>query len=91
MKGWGITIGPAYDRDYKTEEEAIAAWNEGKDFKIHTPCYPTYINRADAENYGAPDNTVKIRYSGLAEFVFLHWNGKEWEKQEDEEEKDANE
>jgi hypothetical protein len=31
------TLTPAYGRDYKTGADAVAAWNDGKDFKINNP------------------------------------------------------
>jgi hypothetical protein len=63
---------PAYGRDYKTEAEALKAFNEGKDFIMCTitdrwvgkPC-----NKADLM---ASDYTqAEIRYNGLRDLVIV--------------------
>ena len=69
-----LTIVPAYGRDYKTEEKAVADWNNDKDFKIadvSSPYNGRYINLQDAQN-DKNIKQVKIRYNKLADFVIVN-------------------
>ncbi len=63
------TIVPAYGRDYKTAEEAEAAWEAGVDFKTQSVDigFDRYINLTDAKNHGLA--RVVIRYNKLQNTV----------------------
>lgn len=66
MSKYELTLVPSYGHDYKTEEEAIAAWNSGKDFKIVTvvsPDYDRYTSIQDMKTF--PGTHCKIRYNNL--------------------------
>jgi hypothetical protein len=52
---------PAYGRDYQSAKEALAAWNEGKDFRIHTPQGSTYCSIRDMTDYPV-GHTFQLRY-----------------------------
>lgn len=59
-----ITVTPAYGRDYKTQKEAKAAWEAGKDFKdARTGQY------CSKRNFEDPDVHVSVRYSNLTKVV----------------------
>ena len=73
-RDWVITVMPAYGRDYETAEGAIADWLADKDFFICTPGYPSYLNKADAERFGTPRNTIRIRYKKKTELVILKYD-----------------
>lgn len=53
---------PAYGRDYTTKEEVLKDWNDGKDFKAHTPRGVTYTNRSDLAHLFPPDDYI-LRYN----------------------------
>lgn len=58
-----LEVTPAYGRDYKTQAEAKAAWDAGKDFilqDISSPWDGKPINKEDAKNGGY--TTVNIRF-----------------------------
>ena len=63
-----LTVSPAYGRDYKSAKAALADWADDKDFVIESVGRDQgrFINRADAEQYGA---TVNIRYAKLTRVV----------------------
>ena len=42
-----ISAVPAYGRDYKSQKEVRAAWNEGHDFLIQDMRHSGYINKDD--------------------------------------------
>ena len=65
MASSAITIIPAYGRDYETEAEATADWNEGKDFRIadiSSRWNGSYISKRLATKYGV---SVMLRYNKL--------------------------
>jgi hypothetical protein len=64
----------AYGRRYATVEEAVAAWEAGKDFLNRSMTPGTYINKEDALRY-APDADIKIRLDHDATFVLLTRSG----------------
>jgi hypothetical protein len=42
-----LCVYPAYGRDYKTDADAVSAWNDGKDFaQMDLP--GTYLSKRDA-------------------------------------------
>ena len=56
-----ITVSPAYGRDYTSAGDAIADWTANKYFRTEGLTSGTYINMADAKQYGVC--TVRIRYN----------------------------
>lgn len=59
-----VTITPAYGRDYKSQKEVLAAWNENRDFIIEDFMHPDcgrYVNKEEAKS--SPGTTWNIRYS----------------------------
>jgi hypothetical protein len=64
----------AYGRKYDTAEQAIAAWEAGRDFLNRSMTSGTYINKQDALRY-APRSDIKIRYNGDTDCVLLSRNG----------------
>jgi hypothetical protein len=59
---------PAYGRDYRTEAEALEAWNSGADFRIADISCPwdgSYVSKREITN-----EQVKIRFNKLRDFVF---------------------
>jgi hypothetical protein len=61
-----ITVTPAYGRDYKTEAEARADWNSGKDFSIPGG---GYVNKEDAEKAGITEVRIRFRKRTLLAIV----------------------
>ena len=59
---------PAYGRDYKTSEEALASWKEGKDFLI-SDIGSHWDGRYTSIRDWAKDETVLIRYNRRTEFI----------------------
>ncbi len=82
MKDWELTVIPAYGRDYETSAEAFDAWLADKDFYICTPGHPSYLNKSDAERFGVPNNTIRIRFKGKTEIFFVKYNPetRQWTK-----------
>ena len=67
-----LHLSPAYGRDYKTEAEVRAAWNDGKDFRMENgPAAGGYINKGDAENMGVPTGEVNIRFNKKTEVCVI--------------------
>lgn len=69
MSNSNTTIVPAYGDDYKTRAQAIAAWNNGKDFRIADISNRDdgrYVNKSDATKSNV---TVMIRYNKLTEIT----------------------
>lgn len=64
-----LTVGPAYNRDYKSRDAAVAAWNEGRDFHSLGLSENGYINKDEAKDHGFTH--VKIRYHALTKFVIV--------------------
>ena len=72
-----VTLSPAYGRDYRTKEEAIKAFEEGKDFLIRGtfPFMPTgsYASKGEL-NEG---DEIRIRYNNLENVVIVRDNREE--------------
>lgn len=67
-----LTVSPAYGRDYKTSDKALADWKAGKDFIIETftnPYYGKPVNLEDAEGAGIKE--VNIRFNRLSEVIVV--------------------
>lgn len=65
-----ITVVPAYNRDYKTEEQVRKAWDEDRDFRIQDIVHPDngrYLNKQDV----AHGETIKIRYNKQTEICLI--------------------
>jgi hypothetical protein len=61
-----VTVSPAYGRDYKNGKEALAAWNEGRDFLINDmSIYGTYVSKREAP----AEWEVSIRYNNYRDIV----------------------
>lgn len=82
MQGWvdqrrsastkmlGITLTPAYGRDYNSKDAVIADWNDGKDFVIASANHPycgSYCSIRDFPNHSG----IKLRYSKLRKAVTI--------------------
>jgi hypothetical protein len=61
-----VTVTPAYGRDYKTQKEAKADWDAGKDFRDARSLQ--YCSIRDFRNE-SPDVHVTIRYRNLTRTV----------------------
>ena len=66
---------PAYGRDYATEEEVIADWEDHKDFQLEMPLFPhidrRYINKGDK-----PSNSrLNIRYARATKVLVINFDG----------------
>lgn len=74
-----LSIGPAYGRDYATEDEAVTAWLGGADFRMYdVSVRGTYISVREL-----PDGWVaNLRYSGLTEVVPVNASGRVVEPEE---------
>ncbi len=58
-----ITLTPAYGRDYKSAKEAVADYDDGKDFIINAVGLPAKpINKSQCESAGFK---VTLRYGNL--------------------------
>jgi hypothetical protein len=69
-----ITVSPAFGRDYKKRLDAIAAWQEGKDFQIQGFGHysGSYVSSRDAAQLKADGyDTVQIRYKDLRFMAFV--------------------
>ena len=56
---------PAYGRHYKTKQEALAAWNDGKDFQIYQG---PYCSKRDIDALHDLADRVYIHYdTGVVE------------------------
>lgn len=64
------TLTPAYGRDYKTKEQALASWNSGKDFRINCPEGSTYCSVRDTEECPV-GHTLQIRWMRLTEVAVI--------------------
>lgn len=59
-----LTVVPAYGRDYKSNKEVQAAWNDCKDFLIQdvgSPDNGRYVNRPQLK----AGDTVSVRFAQL--------------------------
>jgi len=64
------TLEPVYGRDYKSAKEAIAAYNEGKDFVVSSIEHPYCGAYCSKRDFG--DKQVKLRYNKLRDAVFAN-------------------
>jgi hypothetical protein len=56
---------PAYGRSYKTKQEALSAWNSGKDFQIYRG---PYCSKRDIDQLHDLADRVYIQYdNGIVE------------------------
>jgi len=62
----GITVTPAYGRDYKSAKAAKADWEDGKDFLVASVGHSGYVSKSEADEAGL---TVYIRYAKLTKIV----------------------
>jgi hypothetical protein len=71
-KGQGMTLTPAYGRDYKSKAEVEADWNGGKDFQIASvgPWMGSYVTKRELVEVGG-EKEVNIRYAKLSKVVVL--------------------
>jgi len=69
-KGHGMTLTPAYGRDYKSKAEVEAAWDGGKDFQIASvgPWMGSYVTKREL---AGNEKEVSIRYAKLSKVVVL--------------------
>lgn len=58
-----LTVTPAYGRDYKSKQAAIADWEANKDFINQGMSGGTYVNKQDVP----PGTTVNIRYKRMTQ------------------------
>jgi hypothetical protein len=61
-----ITVTPAYGRDYRSETEAKADWEAGKDFSIPGQ---GYVNNEDAKTAGISEVRIRFRKRTLLAIV----------------------
>jgi hypothetical protein len=61
MKLTSGTLTPAYGRDYKSADAAIADFEAGKDFQFHQGLESGYVGKSDF----APGARINIRYGKL--------------------------
>ena len=69
MSGVIPTLTPAYGRDYKSEEQVLKSFNDGKDFTyndISSPYDGKYCSIRDFK----PGQRLKFRYDKLAESFY---------------------
>ena len=67
----GVTLTPAYGRDYKSKKEVIAALNEPQDFVAHHYTGGTgYCSVADLA-----DGTVNVRIKKMTHVVVIKIKG----------------
>jgi len=71
LSGW-LVASPTYGRDYKTEEEVIAAFVSGKDFLLRG-LVSTYFSVRDLQ----VGTMVELRYNKLAELAVYEVTGNE--------------
>lgn len=78
-----LTLVPCYGRDYKSGEEVLAHWKEGKDFRIMDMSCPwdgaaTSSRDFDNRSAGVSYDVFKIRYKKLTKFVLIKKVDGEW-------------
>lgn len=69
----GITLVPAYGRDYKSQAAVKADWDANKDFLIQSIGHPydgSYINKEDAEKTPLVLK-YNIRYNKLTQICVI--------------------
>lgn len=66
----GMTLTPAYGRDFKSKKEVLEAWESGKDFIISNMFHPDdgrYINKEQAQK----GDSFNIRYKKLTQICVV--------------------
>lgn len=64
----GLSLTPAYGRDYKSKKAVLADFNDNKDFVAQPQ--GSYINKQDIENSGG--GSVSIRYQRITKQIYVH-------------------
>jgi hypothetical protein len=65
-----LEVVPAYGRDYKSQKEVKADWENNMDFQIvSVQEYGRYINKQDADR--EPDLNILVRYAKLEKVMAL--------------------
>lgn len=65
-----LEVVPAYGRDYKSQKEVLADWENNLDFQIvSVQEYGRYINKQDADR--TPDLNILVRYAKLQKVMAL--------------------
>ena len=65
-----LEVVPAYGRDYKSQKEVKADWENNMDFQIvSVQEYGRYINKQDADR--TPDQSIIVRYAKLQKVMAL--------------------
>jgi len=65
-----LEVVPAYGRDYKSQKEVLADWENNLDFQIvSVQEYGRYINKQDADR--EPDLNILVRYAKLQKVMAL--------------------
>lgn len=65
-----LVVTPAYGRDYKSKEEAIKAWNEGRDFHAAN-LGRGYVNIDDLRSFPHGFTHLHIRYANLTKVTVV--------------------
>lgn len=69
-----LTVSPAYGRDYTKRADALAAWQEGKDFRIEGFGHYSgaYVSSRDASQLRADGyDSISIRFKRLTQQAFI--------------------
>jgi hypothetical protein len=66
-----VSAVPAYGRDYKSQKEVKAAWEEGKDFRIQAMMMPEYDGQYVNKDNCPPGLTLNIRYKRLTQVCVI--------------------
>ena len=67
-----LTLVPAYNRDYTSENAVLADWRAGKDFRIECVASPDngkYASIQDIKHF--PGKQFKIRFDKLSRFILI--------------------
>jgi hypothetical protein len=67
-----LTIVPRRDRDYTSQAQVKAAWNEGKDFIVQdffSGFDGATVNKADADQFVEKGTRIMARYARLTKMV----------------------
>jgi hypothetical protein len=70
MKVTQLAIAGAYGRDYKSGSKMLEDFESGKDFRIFTPGYPSYLSVRDLPAlYKDGCSYLEFRYNRLEDLV----------------------
>ena len=65
------SLTPAYGRDYSSGEDALKAWNDGKDFKINNPMLPGVLcSIRDTEGYPV-GHQLQLRWNRMQDVAII--------------------